>query len=137
MEHGPITTSSRSSFAAMMLWMLRRVSVMSVSTAVPRIGKKRIRCSGGGSTVMSLMRSSSVSLVLSTGCAYQASLLEVDLAFMGGSSRVQKRFGHKKTAGGPAVLGEFLRAVLGTLSSLDRRGVRKAKSSQRNTSGLL
>src|SRR5262245_28229218 len=56
----------------MMFWMVLRVSVISVSTGVARIGKKRIRCSGGGSTVMSLMRSSSVWLVLSTCCAYQA-----------------------------------------------------------------
>ena len=78
MEQGPMTTSSRSSLPAMMLWMFLRVPVISVSTAVPRIGKKRIRCSGGGSTVMSLMRSSSVWLVLSTGCAYQVSLAVVD-----------------------------------------------------------
>src|SRR5438105_4345814 len=57
----------------MMLWIARRVSLISRSAAVPRIGKKRIRCSGGGSTVMSLMRWSSVSLVLSAGCACQSS----------------------------------------------------------------
>jgi len=66
-EQGPITTSRRSSSPDMMSWMLRRVSAISRSTGVPRIGKNRIRCSGGGSTVMSLMRSSSVSLVLSAG----------------------------------------------------------------------
>src|SRR6187401_412773 len=63
--------------------MLRRVSVISDSTAVPLIGKNRIRCSGGGSTVMSLMRSSSVWLVFST-LAYQLSLVRVAVAFMAG-----------------------------------------------------
>jgi hypothetical protein len=63
--------------------MLSRVCVTSASTAVPRIGKKRIKCSGGGSTVMSLMRSSSVWLVFST-LAYQVSLAEVALAFIAG-----------------------------------------------------
>jgi hypothetical protein len=67
----------------MMLWMPWRVLLISVSTAVPRMGKKRMRCSGGGSTVMSLMRSSSVWLVFST-VAYQLSLAEVALAFIAG-----------------------------------------------------
>jgi hypothetical protein len=58
---------------------------MSRSVGVPLIGKNRIKCSGGGSTVMSLIRWSSVWLVLSTGCAYQVSLVEVDLADIGGS----------------------------------------------------
>src|ERR1700740_2646071 len=66
MEHGPITTNSRSSLPPMMLWIARRVPGVSDLTGVPRIGKKRIRCSGGGNTVMSLMRSSSVRLVFST-----------------------------------------------------------------------
>src|SRR6218665_2687150 len=57
----------------MIWWMFLRVWVISVSTGVPRIGKKRIRCSGGGNTVMSLIRSSSVWLVFST-LRYQASL---------------------------------------------------------------
>src|SRR3990167_2145880 len=82
MEQGPMTTSRRSSLPAMMLWMLLRVWVISVSTGVPRIGKKRIRCSGGGNTVMSLMRSSSVWLVFST-LWYQASLAERAFAVMG------------------------------------------------------
>ena len=51
------------------------------------MGKKRIKCSGGGNTVMSLMRASSVWLVRSagrlTGFAYQASVLAtVALAVM-------------------------------------------------------
>jgi hypothetical protein len=74
----------------MMFWMFLRVSVMSRSTGVPRIGKKRIRCSGGGRTVMSLMRWSSVWLVLSTGCGCQASAAVVGFAVMGGSGRVDR-----------------------------------------------
>ena len=65
MEQGPITTSRRRSVPAMMFWMLLRVLATSCSTGVPLIGKKRIRCSGGGNTVMALMRSSSVRLVRS------------------------------------------------------------------------
>ena len=42
-----------------------RVLPISFSTGVPAIGKKRIRCSGGGSGVTSRMRWSSVSLVFS------------------------------------------------------------------------
>jgi len=64
MEHGPTITSSRSSSPRMMRWMRRRVSAIRVSTGVARIGKKRIRCSGGGSTVISWMRWSSVALVV-------------------------------------------------------------------------
>ena len=64
-----------------------RVWLMSVSTGVPPMGKKRMRCSGGGSTVMSLMRWSSVWLVLSAGRACQASLAAVVLAFIEGSSQ--------------------------------------------------
>src|SRR5689334_19832417 len=48
----------------MMLWMLRRVSAISRATGVPRIGKNRIRGSGGGSTLMYLLRSLSFSLVV-------------------------------------------------------------------------
>src|SRR4051812_45765666 len=84
MEQGPITTSSRSSLPAMMFWMALRVRLMSPSTGVPRMGKKRIRCSGGGSTVMSLMRSSSVWLVLSTGFACQASVAAAAFGVMAG-----------------------------------------------------
>src|SRR6218665_3021160 len=65
----------------MIWWMFLRVWVISVSTGVPRIGKKRIRCSGGGNTVMSLIRSSSVWLVFST-LRYQASLAGVVWAVM-------------------------------------------------------
>jgi hypothetical protein len=68
----------------MMFWIFLRVSVISRSTGVPRMGKKRIRCSGGGSTVMSLMRWSSVWLVLSTCCAYQVSTGAVGFAFIVG-----------------------------------------------------
>ena len=46
-----------------------------------RMGKKRIRCSGGGNTVMSWMRSSSVWLVLSTG-AYQVGVEAVITGFL-------------------------------------------------------
>ncbi len=60
-----MTTSRRSSVPAMMFWILRRVRVISSSTGVPLMGKKRIRCSGGGNTVMALMRASSVWLVRS------------------------------------------------------------------------
>jgi hypothetical protein len=106
----------------MMLWMLLRVLLISVSTAVPRIGKKRMRCSGGGSTVMSLMRSSSVWLVFST-VAYQLSLAEVALAFIAvfpfldignsGSFKhsANNRDAQKKTAGGPAVFGDSVRFI--------------------------
>ncbi len=49
--------------------MIRRIALrvpeISVSTGVPAIGKKRIRCSGGGSGVTSRMRWSSVWLVFS------------------------------------------------------------------------
>jgi len=82
MEQGPITTSRRSSLPTMMSWMLRRVRVIRFSTLVPRMGKKRIKCSGGGNTVISLMRSSSVRLVFST-LRYQASLEECAAAVMG------------------------------------------------------
>ena len=72
-------TSRRSSLPCMMLWMRLRVSVISASTGVPWMGKKRIKCSGGGNTVMFWMRSSSVWLVRSAGraaCGYQASVDE-------------------------------------------------------------
>jgi hypothetical protein len=69
MEHGPMTTSSRSSLPCHDVVDALRVADQRLD-GVPRIGKKRIRCSGGGSTVMSLMRSSSVWLVFST-VAYQ------------------------------------------------------------------
>jgi hypothetical protein len=68
-----MTTSSRSSLPCMMLRTAARVSPTSFSTGVPAIGKKRIRCSGGGSGVTSLMRWSSVWLVFSLS-AYQPSL---------------------------------------------------------------
>ena len=58
-------TSRRSSLPAMICRMCLRVLEISVSTEVPRIGKKRIRCSGGGSGVTSRIRSSSVWLVFS------------------------------------------------------------------------
>ncbi len=64
-EHGPITTSSRSSRPLRMRRIASRVLPISVSTGVPAMGKKRIRCSGGGSGVTSLMRWSSVWLVFS------------------------------------------------------------------------
>ena len=64
-EQGPITTSSRSSLPSMMRRTLWRVSPISFSTGVPAMGKKRIRCSGGGSGVTSSMRWSSVWLVFS------------------------------------------------------------------------
>ncbi len=89
-------TSRRSSSPVMMLWMVLRVCVISVSTGVLRMGKKRIKCSGGGNTLMSWMRSSSVWLVLST-VAYQASLLgTLDLLVIGRSS---KKSGIKKPPG--------------------------------------
>ena len=69
-----------------MRWMFLRVCDTSPSTAVPQIGKKRIRCSGGGNTVMSLIRSSSVLLVFST-LRYQESLAWGVWAVMGASSR--------------------------------------------------
>ena len=78
-------TSRRSSSPAMMLWMFLRVWLMSPSTGVLLMGKKRIRCSGGGSTVMSLIRSSSVWLVFST-LRYQASLAGVACKLMLSSS---------------------------------------------------
>ncbi len=49
----------------MMSWMWWRVALIRRSTGVPLIGKKRIRWSGGGNTLMALMRSSSVWLVRS------------------------------------------------------------------------
>ena len=58
-------TSSRSSSPFKMRRTRSRVSPISASTGVPAIGKKRIRCSGGGSGVTSLMRWSSVRLVFS------------------------------------------------------------------------
>src|SRR5512133_1737240 len=98
----------------MMLWMFLRVCVISASTGVPRIGKNRIRCSGGGSTVISLMRSSSVWLVLSTGFAYQVSLAVVGLAFIRALS-VPMDSGKKKPPGVRRFSGEFGRVALGTL----------------------
>ncbi len=65
-------TSSRSSFFCMIRRIAARVLPISVSTGVPAIGKKRIRCSGGGSGVTSSIRWSSVWLVRSL-CAYQPS----------------------------------------------------------------
>src|SRR5262245_32117295 len=59
-EHGPTTTSSRLSLPRRMSWMRLRVAATSASTGVPWIGKKRIRCSGGGSSTMSATCSSSV-----------------------------------------------------------------------------
>src|SRR6187402_1027449 len=114
MEQGPITTSRRSSLPCMMSRMARRVRVISASTGVPWIGKKRIRCSGGGSTVMSLMRWSSVWLVLSTGCAYQASEAAVALAFMDGCLLLEGfSRGQEKTAGGAGGWFEVLCVCLG------------------------
>ena len=100
-----MTSNKRSSVPAMMLWMLWRVWVISDSTGVALIGKNRIRCSGGGSTVMSLMRSSSVWLVLSTGRAYQLSLVVWMGAFMTDFLGVElkNRMHKKKPPGGPAV----------------------------------
>jgi hypothetical protein len=54
--------------------IVARVLPISVSTGVPAIGKKRIRCSGGGSGVTSTIRWSSVWLVRSL-LAYQPSRL--------------------------------------------------------------
>ncbi|CAD5373332.1 hypothetical protein RA210_U30244 [Rubrivivax sp. A210] len=82
MEQGPMTTSRRSSSPWMMRRMAARVSLISVSTAVPAIGKKRIRCSGGGSGVTSRMRWSSVWLVFSDR-ASRSSLVWVDFGLMG------------------------------------------------------
>jgi hypothetical protein len=64
-EQGPMITSKRSSSPEMMRRTLLRVVLISDSTGVSAIGKKRIRCSGGGSGVTSRMRWSSVSLVFS------------------------------------------------------------------------
>jgi len=46
--------------------MAWRVFSTSLSIGVPAIGKKRIKCSGGGNGVMPAMRSSSVRLVRSS-----------------------------------------------------------------------
>jgi hypothetical protein len=59
-EQGPMMTSMRSSLPCMILRIARRVSATRVSTGVPLIGKKRMRCSGGGSGVTFWIRSSSV-----------------------------------------------------------------------------
>ena len=97
-------TSSRSSSRCMMRRIASRVAPIRASTGVPAIGKKRIRCSGGGSGVTSLMRRSSVRLVRSP-CAYAPSLAGGSrrhgvVSFLSESSRQPK-----KTAGGcPAVL---------------------------------
>jgi len=73
-EHGPMTTSSWSERPRRMSRTLRRVFAISDSTGVPWIGKKRIRCSGGGSGTMFSMRSSSVREVLSSmGCVMVSS----------------------------------------------------------------
>ena len=64
-EHGPMMTSRRSSSRRMIRRIESRVVPMSVSTGVPAIGKKRIRCSGGGSGVTFSIRRSSVRLVRS------------------------------------------------------------------------
>src|SRR5262249_2982451 len=50
-------------------WTACRVWVISASTGVPWIGKKRIRCSGGGRGTTLPIRSSSVSDVRSVGVA--------------------------------------------------------------------
>ena len=60
-------TSRRSSLPFMMCLMFCRVVVIRVSTAVPRTGKKRSRCSGGGNGRTSLIRSSSVGPIDKTG----------------------------------------------------------------------
>ena len=70
----------------MMCLMLRRVLTTKVSTGVPLIGKKRIRCSGGGSGVTSRILSSSVWLVFSVR-AYQSSLAVVLVDMGRGSLR--------------------------------------------------
>jgi len=44
----------------------RRDSTTRTATGLPRIGKKRIRASGGGSTATCVMRSSSVFQVFSS-----------------------------------------------------------------------
>jgi len=66
-------TSSRSSLPSMMSRTERRVLAISVSTGVPAMGKKRIRCSGGGSGVTSRMRWSSVCPVFSDNARRSAS----------------------------------------------------------------
>ena len=64
-EHGPMMTSRRSSSRRMILRIASRVVPICCSTGVPAIGKKRIRCSGGGSGVTFSIRRSSVRLVRS------------------------------------------------------------------------
>ena len=58
-------TSSRSSWRFMIRRIDSRVVPICCSTGVPAIGKKRMRCSGGGSGVTSRIRWSSVWLVRS------------------------------------------------------------------------
>ena len=87
-----------------------RVSPISVSTGVPAIGKKRIRCSGGGSGITFSMRWSSVWLVRSL-LASQPSvgwLDEVVMTIGSWTLAMTKRRDKKKTAGleGPAVFGD-------------------------------
>jgi hypothetical protein len=58
----------------MMSRTARRVCLTSFSTGVPAMGKKRIRCSGGGKGMTSWMRSSSASLVRLLGTRGRASM---------------------------------------------------------------
>src|SRR5574337_1876469 len=99
MEHGPITTSNRSSLPVIMRRIALRVSRIRVSAGVPRMGKKRIRCSGGGSTAMSLMRSSSVWLVRSGEFCQDEGASVWALAFMTFSLRGREQDGAKKPPG--------------------------------------
>ena len=102
-------TSNRSSFPAMISLIRLRVPKTNASTGVARMGKKRIRCSGGGSTVMSLIRSSSVLLVRSV------------FAVIAKAPKSQSKK-HKKTAGVAGGLGSistfcYLRSDLSTAVS--------------------
>ena len=73
-------TRRRSSSFLMMRRIDSRVAPICSSTGVPAIGKKRIRCSGGGSGVTFSIRRSSVRLVRSPA-AYALSPLEELLLF--------------------------------------------------------
>ena len=100
--------------------MRRRVSPTSVSTGVPAIGKKRIRCSGGGSGVMSRMRWSSVSLVRSLSARRLSAAGLVDLGLMT-AFRWVRRAGNKKPPGLPAVVWGALRFLYALASPAAER----------------
>ena len=112
--------------------IVARVLPISVSTGVPAIGKKRIRCSGGGSGVTSSIRWSSVWLVRSL-LAYHPSVLLLACVFITieiPSWRVPGR--QKKTAGQPGGFWSLWRVCLSMRLPLRPPSGARTKSTQKS-----